>query len=964
MKRKSLLFLCSFLSAFAIGAQPLNHVYYRTIDGTANNQQNPTWGAAGAQLLRFSGTAYADGISAPTGVNRPNPRAISNMIFAQGNFMPAPQGLSDYMWVWGQFIDHDFGLTPDINETLHIPIPSGDVHFDPFGTGQVSIPVHRNLFDVTTGTGIANPRQHINIISSYIDASFVYGDRNARAAWLRTFTGGKLKVSEGNLLPYNTLNGEFWGEIDANAPAMANPVGLSNKFFVAGDERANENPLLAGLHTLFVREHNRMCDELAKQHPDWSDERLYQHARKYVGGFVQAVTYREWLPQLGVNVPAYTGYKPNVNATLANEFTAAAFRLGHTLLNGNLQRLYNNGESLEEGPVALRDAFFNPFAIVTTPGGLDPFFKGMAVQTMQQFDAKVIDDVRNFLFGPPGAGGLDLVAINILRGRERGLPDFNTIRAAYGLTPYSSFPQINSSSQVFSALHELYGDINNIDPWVGFVAEQQNSPQTVVGPTLQRILQVQFTALRDGDRFYYENDPVLTDEEKDIIRNTKLRDIVVRNSGLPMLQDNVFKAMPHSEICDNMHVRIYGRFRSVLDAPVPGVQLAVQMTGNDLDGQSDAFGAYDFNDVKGCDVQGFTVSKNDPASTGVSTLDIILIQRHILGSELLDSPYKLLAADVNRSGSISTLDIVLMRRVILGIATEFPDGNVWRFIPTAHSFSDPANPFADNIIEPPMHFDLMALNYNGDFVAVKAGDVNGSAVSGFHEDEVELRQLAALRTLDQSFRRGEQLAIPVFCNEISGLSGIQIEWSYGSELELTDIEVHGNSGLSREHFGRFATEGVLTMSWNQSDLSEALANGAWFTLHFTALKDGQLSETLRQSDTKTPSEAYTKGLETRHLLWYFDTDSNAAAAGFELYQNRPNPVADATLIPFLMPESGQVRLSIVDVAGRVLFTADRHAEKGYNEWQLERAQLSASGLVLYRMQTPHGTLTRKMLLAD
>ncbi|HRF38384.1 MAG TPA: peroxidase family protein, partial [Saprospiraceae bacterium] len=183
---------------------------------------------------------------------------------------------------------------------------------------------------------------------------------------------------------------------------------------------------------------------------------------------------------------------------------------------------------------------------------------------MQQFDAKVIDDVRNFLFGPPGAGGLDLVAINILRGRERGLPDFNTIRAAYGLTPYSSFPQINSSSQVFSALHELYGDINNIDPWVGFVAEQQNSPQTVVGPTLQRILQVQFTALRDGDRFYYENDPVLTDEEKDIIRNTKLRDIVVRNSGLPMLQDNVFKAMPHSEICDNMHVRIYGRFRSVL----------------------------------------------------------------------------------------------------------------------------------------------------------------------------------------------------------------------------------------------------------------------------------------------------------------------------------------------------------------------------------------------------------------
>lgn len=963
MKRKSLLFLCSIMSALTLWAQPLNHLNYRTIDGTANNLLNPAWGAAGAKLLRFSGTAYADGISAPAGVNRPNPRRISNAMSAQSNFMPAPQGLSDYMWVWGQFIDHDFGLTPDINETLQIPIPQGDAHFDPFGTGQVTIPVHRNLFDVTTGTGIANPRQHINIISSYIDASFVYGDRNERAAWLRTFSGGKLKVSEGNLLPYNTLNGEAWGAPDPNAPPMGNPVGLTDRFFVAGDERANENPLLAGLHTLLVREHNRMCDELAKKYPTWSDERLYQHARKYVGGFVQAITYREWLPQLGVVIPPYTGYRADVNPTLANEFTAAAFRLGHTLLNGNLLRINNNGEPLEEGPLSLREAFFNPFAITTTPGGLDPFFKGMAVQTMQQFDAKVIDDVRNFLFGPPGAGGLDLVAINIMRGRERGLPDFNTIRAAYGLAPYGSFPQINSSSQVFGALHELYGDINNIDPWIGFVAEQPANPQTVLGPTLQRILQVQFTALRDGDRFYYENDPVLTAEEKEIIRNTKLRDIIVRNSGLPMLQDNVFKATPHSEICNNMHVKIFGRIRSVENAPVLGVQLVVEMEGNDLSAQSDAFGAYSFDEVKGCDVHGFTLSKSDPAALGVSTLDIVLVQRHILGAELFNSPYKMLAADVNRSGSITTLDIVLMRRVVLGIANEFPGNNIWRFISAAHVFSDPSNPFADNVAEPPMHFDLMALDYYGEFIAVKVGDVNGSAVSGFNEDAVEVRQLAALWTFDRGFSRGERVSIPVFCNELGGLSGIQTEWNYGRKLALTDIEIHGNGGLSREHFGQFSAEGVLTMSWNHAALLQSSEQGAWFTLHFTALQDGQLSETLVQGGSKTPSEAYTKDLEMRHLLWHFETD-HKTAAGFELYQNMPNPTIGATLIPFLMPESGQVRLSIIDVAGRVLFTAERYVEKGYNEWQLERSQLSAGGLVLYRMQTQHGTLTRKMLLAD
>src|SRR5690606_8724860 len=118
----------------------------------------------------------------------------------------------------------------------------------------------------------------------------------------------------------------------SNAPEMDMPIPFVEKFFVCGDFRANENPNLLAIHSLFVREHNRICAELKSAYPHWTDEQLYQHSRRRVGGIIQAIVYEEWLPTLGVHIPDYNGYDPEVNAQIMNVFSAAAYRYGHTTI--------------------------------------------------------------------------------------------------------------------------------------------------------------------------------------------------------------------------------------------------------------------------------------------------------------------------------------------------------------------------------------------------------------------------------------------------------------------------------------------------------------------------------------------------------------------------------------------------------------------------------------------------------
>ena len=517
---------------------------FRSIDGFNNNNADPELGAAGAQMLRITDVAYGDGISSMAGQDRANPRTISNMMFEQQESLYDQLNLSDYNWAFGQFIDHDItAVSSSPAENVSVKVPEGDRFF----AANSDILMFRSMAMPGTGTSLDNPREHFNNITAFVDASGVYGSDIERATWLRSFTGGRLKTSKGNLLPWNTISGEFNAPPDPASPHMDDDTRSGSKLFVAGDSRANENPLLTTLHTIFVREHNRLADEFATANPDWNDEMLYQMSRKHVGAYLQNIVYNEWLSTQGVDLPAYNGYNSQMGIGIFNVFSASAFRQGHTLINSNIIRMKGDGQDITDGGILLRDAFFNPTAILLA-GGIEPYFQGMATQPQQALDCKLIDDLRNFLFGPPGTGGgLDLAAININRGRERGIPDFNTVRANFGLPRATHFRDITGDEESASILEAIYGSVDKIDSWVGMLAED-HMPDALFGETIMAIMKRQFQLLRDGDRFYFENDDALSEEEKIAIRNTTFRDIITRNSDIEVMQDNVFVAMPYDQI--------------------------------------------------------------------------------------------------------------------------------------------------------------------------------------------------------------------------------------------------------------------------------------------------------------------------------------------------------------------------------------------------------------------------------
>jgi hypothetical protein len=201
----------------------------------------------------------------------------------------------------------------------------------------------------------------------------------------------------------------------------------------------------------------------------------------------------------------------------------------------------NDGTDIPEGSVELSQAFFNPTLLDPTlpnnEGNIDPILKGAASGNAQEIDTHVVDSVRNFLFGPPGSGGLDLAALNIQRGRDHGIPDYNSLRAAYGLPKVTSFAQITSDPALQASLKATYGNVNNIDPWVGGLAEN-HLPGASVGPLFARIIADQFNRLRTGDRFWFEN--TFSGATLNALEHTRLSDIIKRNTSVTNLQPNVF----------------------------------------------------------------------------------------------------------------------------------------------------------------------------------------------------------------------------------------------------------------------------------------------------------------------------------------------------------------------------------------------------------------------------------------
>ena len=553
-------------------------VEFRSFDGSGNNVDHGDWGAAHTQLLRLTTVEYGAGSSGAFPSLAPrvdsngdtiNPRTVSNLVFDQDVSILNDRGLTSFAFQWGQFLDHDMDLTEDFAPVGVADLPGEDISFLVPDDGTESelplgtiIPQLRSRFELDDN-GVA---QQINQITSFIDASNVYGSDNERAENLRAGLGGFLLTSDasanlgdgtGDFLPFNfEVDGEFLE--NASPPTTGTGVPIEpDDLFVAGDVRSNEQPGLTTLHTLFVLEHNHQARRLAEElnldpadlaEPD-VDEYVFQLARAMVAAEVQSITYNEFLPALfgPDQLDSYRGYQDDVNSAIANIFSASLYRVGHTMLPNELLLLNADGTPVPDNPdvlgasvingeVALGEAFFNPALI--TQFGIEPYLKGLAQQQIQEVDNFIVDGVRNLLFDPPAA--IDLGATNLQRGRDHGLPDYNQTRVDFGLDPITSFSQISSDPAVAAALATAYdGDVNNIDVFAAAISEDR-IPGGSVGELLHTVLVDQFTRLRGGDRFYFEN--VFRGHKLAQIQNTRLSDIIRRNTELQEVQDEVFRA--------------------------------------------------------------------------------------------------------------------------------------------------------------------------------------------------------------------------------------------------------------------------------------------------------------------------------------------------------------------------------------------------------------------------------------
>src|SRR3954471_11822440 len=491
---------------------------FRTIDGSNNNLADPSMNQIDTDFARLAPANFSDGVNAMT--SGPNPREISNIVVAQtdagenGAYLVDSNGiaLSGMMYAWGQFIDHDMDLERQGTITdISIPVPANDQFLTPDST----IPVMRVAIDPATGVA-GHPAAAINTVTGWLDGSQIYGSDAVTAASLRT-ADGHMKVSAGD-----------------NLPIVNSPRGDA---YAAGDVRAQENPDLTALQTLFLREHNFQVDRLHEEHPHWSGDKLYETAKAITTAEMVNITYNEFLPHLlGKDAIApYQGYDPSVDARISEEFEGAAYRFGHSIVSDEISAISNTGAFTSEQTLA--QSFFEDPAIFQVTGA-DGLLRHLAGDLANPLDTHLVDGLRNLLVDPPS--GIDLAAINIQRGHGLGLGPLNQTREALGLTPYTDFDQISSDPQTAAALKQAYGSVDAIDLWTGGLAEDHVAG-SIIGPTFGKIIGDQFTALRDGDRFYFENqkfDPHTLSQIKD----TTLSDLILRDTDTTAIQSDAFVA--------------------------------------------------------------------------------------------------------------------------------------------------------------------------------------------------------------------------------------------------------------------------------------------------------------------------------------------------------------------------------------------------------------------------------------
>ena len=559
---------------------------FRTIDGTCNNLENPLFGAAGTAFRRLIPAQYEDGCSSLRG-DLQNDDALRDVVKISPFVPPNPSArhisqtiidnittdeipFTHILMQWGQFLDHDLDLGPELEEECEDclvteichPIQVADA--DPaFGINTPNkgkcLPFRRSLPVCPTAPPLSfEAREQVNDLTSFIDGSMVYGSNDIIGDAVREFKGGLLRVGE-------------------NFPANQPSLPVDNQFLVAcpnrtdcflcGDVRCNEQFSLTVMHTIWVREHNRCARELSRINPHWEDERLFQECRRIVGALIQKITYLDYLPKVmgpknyDIFVGPYLGYNPEVDPGVPNAFATAAYRYGHSLVRPLFDRLGPNYRPLPIGPVNLVDMFFNPTQFNISLG-TDPITRGLVTVNSRRMDEFMNRVLTTQLFQTKSSVGMDLASLNIQRGRGHGLPPYpiwkNFCNKIFGIT--SEFENDITKVRFLG----LYGTLDTLDLWIGGLAEERLE-DSLLGATFNCIFGLNFAAVRDGDRFYYSRPGVFTPQQlREIQQHTLSRVICDNSDNILSIQPDAFLSNQSRVRCDSLPALNFNEFKEVV----------------------------------------------------------------------------------------------------------------------------------------------------------------------------------------------------------------------------------------------------------------------------------------------------------------------------------------------------------------------------------------------------------------
>ncbi|XP_034051019.1 thyroid peroxidase [Thalassophryne amazonica] len=512
---------------------------YRSVSGICNNRQNPLWGAANTQLVRWLPAEYEDGEKEPKGWNR-------GRLYNGFQLPPMGDGLS------------------------------GERRCMPF---HRSTPACFNNF----GSDIkqAFQRQQMNAITSFIDASVVYGHTPVLQQSLRDIhsRNGKLAVNT----HFSDSEGRPYLPSVATVPSACHqdpndPQRERVECFRAGDSRANEGLPLTALHTLWLREHNRIAETLRWLNGHWSPETVYQETRKIIGALHQIITMRDYVPKIiGLEsfqryIGPYKGYDPTTDPSASNVFATAAFRFGHATVSPILRRLNESFQEHEQFPhLRLHNTFFCPWRIVKE-GGIEPILRGVigTPAPTVHADTLMAEELTERLVVLNISQQMDLAALNLQRGRDHGLPGYNDWRVFCGLKRIKTledFIDVASDRNVAEKILNMYKHPDNIDIWLGGLAENL-TPGSRTGPLFSCLIAKQMKALRQGDRFWWEGEGMFSQQQKAELLKTSVSRIICDNSGIKeVLRDSfIFGQYPSDYVpCDripSMHLAAWKEKKS------------------------------------------------------------------------------------------------------------------------------------------------------------------------------------------------------------------------------------------------------------------------------------------------------------------------------------------------------------------------------------------------------------------